>query len=173
MTNKTIELFESIIGKKPDAFLHEPVYQVTESELLEFSQKLAAPEAPRQDAIGTLKRVGQSIIFDAIGDPHILDGMEVFAAPLSPDHSGGAGVVVQVCKIGIYGKAYDSPETKRAYTYADQPDNLDAHKLGQAVNLSALTPGGDLIDQGLSLLRALSGEGFGVFEIDKVKELNQ
>jgi len=96
------------------------------------------------------------------------------AATLSPDHSGGgAGVVLQVCKIGIYGKAYDSPETKRAYTFDDQPGNVEAHKLGQAVNLAALSPGGDLIDQGLSLLRALSGEGFGVFEIDKVKELDQ
>ncbi len=57
---------------------------------------LAAPEAPRQDAIGTLKRVGQNIIFDAIGDPHIRDGMEVFTAPLSPDHSGGAREVVPV-----------------------------------------------------------------------------
>jgi hypothetical protein len=66
----------------------------------ELRALLAAPEAPRQDAIGTLKRIGQNIIFDVIGDPHIRDGMEVFTAPLSPDHSGGgAGVVLtELCQ---------------------------------------------------------------------------
>lgn len=39
--SRELALFESIIGKKPDAFLHEPVYQVTESEILEFVRQLA------------------------------------------------------------------------------------------------------------------------------------
>ncbi len=38
----------------------------------------ASPMVERQDVIGTLRRVGQVIVFDAIGDPHIKDGMEVF-----------------------------------------------------------------------------------------------
>lgn len=40
--SRELVLFESILGKKPDAFLHEPVYQVTESEVLEFARLLAA-----------------------------------------------------------------------------------------------------------------------------------
>jgi hypothetical protein len=37
-----------------------------------------------QDAIGTLSRVDQVIVFDVIGDPHIKDGMEVFTSPPAP-----------------------------------------------------------------------------------------
>lgn len=44
----------------------------------------AAPVVEHQDAIGTLRRVGQVIVFDAIGDPHIRDGMQVFTEPQSP-----------------------------------------------------------------------------------------
>ncbi|CRM61183.1 hypothetical protein [Pseudomonas sp. 35 E 8] len=71
--------------------------------------------------------------------------------------------VLQTCKIGIYGKAFDAPETKRAYTYVDQPDNVAASKLGAAAR--SCSPGGDGIDHGLSLLKSLSDQGFGVFEI--------
>lgn len=68
-----------------------------------------------------------------------------------------------VLKLGIYGKAYDLPGTYRAYTYSDQPHNNDAHKLGRAsLKVGAHS---DLIDIGLSLLKALQDEGFGVFEI--------
>lgn len=35
-----VALFESIIGKDPQAFLREPVYQVTESEVREFARSL-------------------------------------------------------------------------------------------------------------------------------------
>lgn len=37
-----IALFEAIIGKDPEAFLREPVYQVTESEVREFAQQVTA-----------------------------------------------------------------------------------------------------------------------------------
>lgn len=47
--SREIALFESIIGKKPDAFLHEPVYQVTESEVMEFASQLSAPAVERQE----------------------------------------------------------------------------------------------------------------------------
>ena len=109
MTSKTIELFESIIGKKPDAFLHEPVYQVTESELLEFAQKLAAPEAPRQEPVawtckalkgvngehGSYSRIASSkdemlhfrAHYEGIGAAVTVTPL--YSAPLSPDHSGG------------------------------------------------------------------------------------
>ncbi len=49
--SRELSLFESILGKKPDAFLHEPVYQVTESEVLEFARQLAAPAVERQEPV--------------------------------------------------------------------------------------------------------------------------
>ena len=64
------------------------------SECVNNALRNSAPEAQSQDAIGALKRVGQNIIFYAIGDPHIRDGMEVFTAPLSLDHSGGGGMAL-------------------------------------------------------------------------------
>lgn len=68
--------------------------------------------------------------------------------------------------VGRYGAAYDPPETRRAYTYVEQPDNLGAYRLGSACVAAAQEPGGDFIDQGLSLLKALSNRGFGVFELE-------
>lgn len=71
-------------------------------------------------------------------------------------------------KLGIYGRAYDLPETKRAYTYRHQPDNVMSWRLGAALELAQQRgPGGDLIDAGLNLLAALEQQGFGVFEIDR------
>jgi len=68
-------------------------------------------------------------------------------------------------EIGIYGKAYDGPGKHRAYTHREQPDNFAAGRLGEAAR--AARPGGDLIDYGLSLLRQLQEQGFGVFEIGR------
>lgn len=70
---------------------------------------------------------------------------------------------VPTIKLGIYGKAFDSPQTRRAYTYREQPDNIGAYKLGQAVLRAA--SGGDSIDYGLALLKHLQARGFGVFEL--------
>lgn len=50
-----IKLFESIIGKKPDAFLHEPVYQVTESEVAEFARAILAQEAGKVEPVMKLE----------------------------------------------------------------------------------------------------------------------
>ncbi|OQS40592.1 hypothetical protein [Chromobacterium haemolyticum] len=84
------------------------------------------------------------------------EGMQLYAAPV-------AGGAIQVRKLGIFGKVYDDPQEKRAYTYADQPHNVAAWRLGRAAaNVSA---GGDHIDRGLSLLASLQAEGFGVFEM--------
>jgi hypothetical protein len=69
------------------------------------------------------------------------------------------------CFIGIKGSAYDLPTTKRAYTYADQPGNVDASKLGRAIETAKHCSAGDSIDAGLVLLKALQAEGFGVFQL--------
>lgn len=68
-------------------------------------------------------------------------------------------------KLGLHGKAFDGPKDRRAYTYAEQPDNAVAWKLGQAAARAAA--GGDPIDHGLALLKELQAEGFGVFELPK------
>lgn len=77
----------------------------------------------------------------------------------------GKTVPVPVRKLGIRGSAYDLPSVKRAYTYADQPDNVVAHRLGRALTEAHNKPAGDWIDKGLGLLQALDQEGFGVFEV--------
>lgn len=80
------------------------------------------------------------------------------------------GAAVQICKLGLYGKAYDAPGTCRAYTYADQPDNGGAWQLGGAVMAANQNSGGDYIDRGLGLLKRLQERGFGVFEIATASE---
>lgn len=72
-------------------------------------------------------------------------------------------------RLGIRGKLYDAPGTKRAYTYTEQPDNSGAWQLGMAViAMRRDTSGeGDPIDTGLKLLKHLTDAGFGVFEYDR------
>lgn len=72
-----------------------------------------------------------------------------------------------VVQIGNRGAFYDPPNTRRAFTYAKQPGNVDASWLGRAAAMAR--PGGDSIDHGLSLLKELQAMGFGVFQIDKEK----
>lgn len=74
---------------------------------------------------------------------------------------------VSIYKLGIYGKAYDVPGTRRAYTYQHQPDNLGASKLGGACCAAFKAGGGDYIDYGLGLLQQLELRGFGVYELEK------
>ena len=102
----------------------------------------------------------------------------IAAAPQRADHSARSldrvvMPVAQVCKLGLYGKAYDLPGDHRAYTYSHQPDNGPAWKLGDAV--SSVIRGGDYIDTGLSLLKQLQDRGMGVFEIaaDASQEANK
>ncbi|WP_315807818.1 hypothetical protein [Pseudomonas sp. C9-3] len=76
---------------------------------------------------------------------------------------------VQVCKLGNCGKAYDAPEARRAYSYTDQPGNLEAVRLGAACISASLASAGDWIDRGLLLLRELEGKGFGVFELENAQ----
>lgn len=70
-------------------------------------------------------------------------------------------------RLGIEGKAYDLPGTRRAYTYRDQPDNVAAWRIGQALIAAKKDPAGDLIDSGMALLKRLQEMGFGVFETDE------
>jgi hypothetical protein len=69
------------------------------------------------------------------------------------------------CLVGMKGSAFDTPTTKRAYTYAEQPDNVNAYKLGRACEVANHRSAGDGIDRGLALLQELQTEGFGVFDI--------
>lgn len=71
-----------------------------------------------------------------------------------------------VRQLGIVGKAFDTPDVRRAYTYSDQPDNVVAMKLGNVA--SKARSGGDSIDYGLQLLQRLQAAGFGVFELDGI-----
>lgn len=77
-----------------------------------------------------------------------------------------------VLQIGNYGAAYDSPGTKRAYTYDHQPGNIDASKLGRATDIAAVASAGDSIDRGLSLLKALQENGFGVFQVGQPQSID-
>lgn len=90
--------------------------------------------------------------------PQLPDGTKLYALPPLAGQVSG-----QECRLGILGKAYDTPSVCRAYTYADQPDNVGAMKLGRAA--LSVRPGGDEIDAGLGLLDRLSREGYGVFQI--------
>jgi len=67
--------------------------------------------------------------------------------------------------LGGTGAAYDPPGPHRAYTYEHQPHNVPAYRLGCALS-AATHEGGDTIDAGLYLLKALQARGFGVFEIE-------
>ena len=72
-----------------------------------------------------------------------------------------------VRQLGIVGKAFDTPDVRRAYTYSDQPDNVVAMRLGKIASISPVS-GGDFIDYGLQLLQRLQDAGFGVFELDGI-----
>lgn len=80
-----------------------------------------------------------------------------------------AELSIQICPLGSFGRAYDKPEVTRAYTCDDQPGNGAAMRLGSAVRECNLKKWGDEIDIGLNLLRTLKEQGFGVFELPKIK----
>ncbi|WP_443692711.1 hypothetical protein [Pseudomonas sp.] len=52
--NDPVAMFESVISKTPQAYLTEPVYQVTESEVREFARLLT--EKPKNDPIAEVYR---------------------------------------------------------------------------------------------------------------------
>lgn len=128
------------------------------------------------DRRSLIKRFERKSKHDAVSelvDFHLLhcsriERLEAEIAELRAGQVAEAGKVpvIQVCKLGIHGKAYDLPETKRAYTYTEQPDNLGASRLGAAATATFAATAGDHIDRGLVLLRELQTNGFGVFELD-------
>lgn len=74
---------------------------------------------------------------------------------------------IQILKIGINGKYYDKKEQCRAYTYKNQPNGVEAYRIGKAVDKAKNDTHGDHIDLGLNLLQQLECLGFGVFEIKR------
>lgn len=73
-------------------------------------------------------------------------------------------------EIGVYGKAYDRPGTRRAYSYNHQPCNVLSSRLGRALTEAiecCEKTSLDHIDRGLSLLKSLNKVGFGVFELEE------
>lgn len=106
--------------------------------------------------------VSQLIGTEVLCDPNKTYTFSLYdsdGAPVERDEREQNGVL----KLGIYGRAYDQPGTYRAYTYSHQPHNVEASRIGRAA--ASAKPGGDLIDGGLSLLKCLEAEGFGVFDI--------
>jgi hypothetical protein len=83
----------------------------------------------------------------------------------TPPAAQPAPVQPVACFIGAKGSAFDAPETKRAYTYKEQPGNAVASKLGRACEAANKQRAGDNIDRGLGLLQELQKEGFGVFAL--------
>lgn len=90
---------------------------------------------------------------------------EIAAMLAAPSPPAGEGKAWSVLQIGNRGAGYDSPGAKRAFTYDEQPGNIDASKLGGALSIAASTRAGDSIDKGLNLLHALQACGYGVFQI--------
>ena len=103
----------------------------------------------------TAKKLLSDEYRDAFPQGHIVE----------PPNSTTDVVEPEACIVGIKGSAYDPIDTKRAYTYANQPGNVVAYKLGRASSSASLQRAGDFIDSGLILLKELQVEGYGVFDI--------
>lgn len=59
---------------------------------------------------------------------------------------------------------------RRIFTYKDQPQNVDAWRIGEACSNAAKESAGDFIDRGLGLLKFLQAKGMGVVEVDSTAE---
>jgi hypothetical protein len=132
-------------------YTHPP--QRTEQEPVAWAKFLHYPECWDTAAYPTLH--------DAIHEALAWSGCSVCTPPAQPEP-------VQepvACFIGAKGSAFDSPETKRAYTYKEQPGNAVASRLGRACDAAIKQRAGDNIDRGLSLLQELQKERFGVFSL--------
>lgn len=87
----------------------------------------------------------------------------LFSAPVGAEP---VGLSLEVRTLGSYGKAFDLPGNRRAYTYDHQPGNVEASRLGNACQQAAAASAGDTIDRGLGLLKELQAQGFGVFDAE-------
>lgn len=76
-----------MMAAKPERYLDIPVYRETpevaalQSTIDQLQARVQELESGRGEVIGTLKREGETIVFDVVGDPHIRDGMQIFKAP--------------------------------------------------------------------------------------------
>ncbi|MEQ6329181.1 hypothetical protein VLF92_12760 [Pseudomonas chengduensis] len=111
-----------------------------------------------KDTIMATHEAEESAIVQQMGD------MAEFMKRTAGEHMNDS---VSIYKLGIYGKAYDVPGTRRAYTYQHQPDNQGAWRLGEAKTIASLTGSGDYIDAGLGLLKQLELKGYGVYELEE------
>lgn len=110
-----------------------------------------------------LDNLGAQVVYPSVEEAKAAAQADYEARILSALSAQVQDAAVPALKIGIYGKAYDRPDERRAYTYDEQPHNVEAYKLGRVC--SEIHSGGDWIDRGLNLLKALQREGFGVFEL--------
>lgn len=94
------------------------------------------------------------------------DAAEQWNKRFAPVSAELVGLSLEVRTLGSYGKAFDLPGNRRAYTYDHQPGNVEASRLGTACQQAVASSAGDYIDRGLSLLKELQALGFGVFEVD-------
>jgi hypothetical protein len=100
----------------------------------------------------------------------ILSAMNVQPAPDAARAGADAKPALRLSierKMGMGGAAFDTPTDARAYTYVYQPSNQSAWKIGRASLKAKRDLAGDYIDAGLSLLRHLQSEGFGVFTMNE------
>ncbi len=148
-----------------EPWLTNIVYSEDQAKFFPCIPLYAAPPAPSVAAKAFHRQAdNMAFIINHMGMPD--QWREKFMRELGEDRSALSAQVQDVAptlKIGIYGKAYDRPDERRAYTYDHQPQNVGAHKLGRAC--SEIHSGGDWIDRGLNLLNSLQREGFGVFEL--------
>lgn len=114
---------------------------------------------PRTDLLMAMDELRQS----GRGYPADLLKKALFSAPVGAEP---VGLSLEVRTLGSYGKAFDLPGNRRAYTYDHQPGNVEASRLGTACQQAVASSAGDYIDRGLSLLKELQALGFGVFEVD-------
>lgn len=139
------------------------------------------PDVPTREWVNNLTKTQTGSLEDvSFAEIHLCITELLEAAP-QPDHIANAGKKVErfaadgkpmqpaqepvACLVGIKGSVFDLPTTKRAYTYAEQPGNVVASRLGRSCDAAALQSAGDGIDRGLALLQELQKEGFGVFNL--------
>ena len=127
-----------------------------------WEQYHAAQTAPVQEPVAWMFDCGNGGRMYAEDLDASVGWLPLYTAPPAAQPAPAQPVA---CFIGAKGSAFDLPETKRAYTYKEQPGNAVASKLGRACEAASKQRAGDNIDRGLGLLQELQKEGFGVFAL--------
>ena len=135
---------------------------------LPIEDSYAAKRSYAKDVSDAIRALSTTLVEPAIPTPSdaIRTATQDAPSAINGDRAA-AHHHVQICKLGMMGRAYDTPgESHRAYTYDAQPDNVGAWRLGDACRIANEEKAcGDFIDRGLILLRELQAKGFGVFDI--------